>query len=191
MSQSDKNLVWLAMIYAERDRVSFVQAYEGMEDEPACQEALEFLARLRDYKRRHSRTIESRPMSETNEQQSSESMTGNCSNALSADINDKTKDIESLRDRETCPYQWSWYDGFSSGLKWVDVRLYQPVKAYAVFTEHNRRGDEMRGVFLNKSDAVCLKHFFDENQNGWENYSGGRIEEIELFTELKDFLKVV
>ena len=50
-NQSVSDLLRLACIYAEQDREAFVAAYEGMEDDPACVEAKEFLERLRAYRR--------------------------------------------------------------------------------------------------------------------------------------------
>ena len=50
--RSVSELLRLACLYAEQDREGFIAAYEGMEDEPACREAIEFLTELRAYRRR-------------------------------------------------------------------------------------------------------------------------------------------
>ncbi len=43
-------LLRLACLYAEQDRNGFIDAHSGMEDEPACVEAVEFLQQLRAYR---------------------------------------------------------------------------------------------------------------------------------------------
>lgn len=45
----DSEIVRLACIYAEQDRESFIAAYEHMQDDPACVEALKYLKALRHY----------------------------------------------------------------------------------------------------------------------------------------------
>ena len=44
---------------------------------------------------------------------------------------------------------------------------------YSVFTEHNRYGEELRGLFLDKKEAEKLKKHFDETVNVWDNFGGG------------------
>ena len=45
-------LLRLACIYAEQDRAAFVAAHEGMEEDPACQKAIDYLKQLRAYRDR-------------------------------------------------------------------------------------------------------------------------------------------
>ena len=52
------------------------------------------------------------------------------------------------------------------------------MRVFAVFTEHNRYGEELRGVFMTRDEAEKLKQHFDGSQDGWKNFSGGTIKEV-------------
>ena len=45
-------LLRLACLYAEQDRMAFVESYDGMEDDPDCREAVAFLLQLRKYRKK-------------------------------------------------------------------------------------------------------------------------------------------
>ena len=48
---------------------------------------------------------------------------------------------------------------------------------FSVFTDHNRYGEELQGVFLEREEAEKLKAHLDSTVNAWENTIGGIIRE--------------
>ena len=64
------------------------------------------------------------------------------------------------------------------------------MRVFAVFTEHNRYGQELRGVFTTRVEAEKLKQHFDMSQDGWKNYAGGTISEVPVAETLEQWGQV-
>jgi len=59
---------------------------------------------------------------------------------------------------------------------------------FAVFTDHNRYGDELRGVFRTTEEAEILKAYFDKTKDGWKNHTGGYVRKVVIADSCEQWL---
>ncbi len=63
------------------------------------------------------------------------------------------------------------------------------MKIFLVFGHHNRHGQWLAAVYDNEIAAQAHKKQLDETQNGWDNFCGGEIQEIETHSQFIKFIK--
>lgn len=54
----------------------------------------------------------------------------------------------------------------------------QEQTVYMVFGNHNRHGEWLAGAYSNAEAAQQHKAYLDATQDGWENFTGGRVEHV-------------
>ena len=63
-------------------------------------------------------------------------------------------------------------------------------RLFAVFTDHNRYGPELRALFVRREDAKRLKQQFDNSQDGWKNHCGGEVCEVTVSTSFEEWIDI-